>query len=206
MNNQKIAKELNKVAKSLVAGTMTPWGESQGAVKVCPGVVFYSTARHGGVSISRGMAKYLTRYTMKEAIKYGNSFWFEEDVAYALPFYELIKALPSLSTRIKAVGGGDENTLKKYIERWYPNYPFDETSIGGERCKVQPLLKDILKNDLIKIENSSANGWYQVDYLGQNYLEISNIITNARFRLRSGNYRKMVTEIKRNGRSLWKEC
>lgn len=54
MNNIKIAKDLVKMARELVAesGTQTPWGLSQSAKQIVRGITVYGTANHGGICVA----------------------------------------------------------------------------------------------------------------------------------------------------------
>lgn len=65
--------------------TYTPWGTAQAATYYAKGIVFYSTASHGGFHVSNGMLKRIPEYLQK-ADKYadGTAGWFEEDCASAI--------------------------------------------------------------------------------------------------------------------------
>ena len=63
------------------AGTMTPWGPSQDARVVAPGITFHSTASHGGYHLSP------ERYAqMPEGFKetFAGGPWYEEDCDAAM--------------------------------------------------------------------------------------------------------------------------
>jgi hypothetical protein len=53
--------------------TRTPWGASQNSIKYAPGIISYSTARHGGFHLSKPRQK-----EMPEILKNPDG-WYEED-------------------------------------------------------------------------------------------------------------------------------
>lgn len=70
--------------------TNTPWGESQYAYHHMRGCITYATASHGGIKVSPTLAKHLTEYTRSHASYEDNQgYWYEEDLDYLLPLYEL---------------------------------------------------------------------------------------------------------------------
>lgn len=71
--------------------TSTPWGKSQYREKHFKGCITYCTASHGGIHIAPILTKYLSGYTQSRGIEYGKGIWYEEDMDYILPLYELCK-------------------------------------------------------------------------------------------------------------------
>lgn len=66
-------------------GPHTPWGSAQYVKTFGRGIAECGTASHGGVRVSRGLAeKVMLAAVLKQAIKQGGYYWFEEDCAYAL--------------------------------------------------------------------------------------------------------------------------
>jgi len=46
------------------------------------------TAGHGGIEVTVSAARLLSREAKKEALQWGRSLWFEEDVDWAIVAYE----------------------------------------------------------------------------------------------------------------------
>jgi hypothetical protein len=64
----------------------TPWGKTQYSTVLAPGIVFYSTAGHGGIRIDK--------IHQREMMKYkgignflGSLIWWEEDCDWSIPYY-----------------------------------------------------------------------------------------------------------------------
>lgn len=101
----------------------TPWGPAQQGYVIGKGVIFYSTSGHGGLRVSNSVAnKMLSDAAKKMGMHGGGAYWYEEDVAITVPWYEVeawrkasAKWFPSLGTETTA-------GLKKQLERWSPEY------------------------------------------------------------------------------------
>ena len=106
--NVRIAKELVRLAKSLVAesGTQTPWGLSQSAKQIVRGITVYDTSSHGGISVSPGATKWLSKFTVANGMKWGGGYWYEEDCAADLVLYDLWKNYPGADSAIKSAFPG----------------------------------------------------------------------------------------------------
>jgi len=100
----------------------TPWGPAQDAYVIDRGVAWYSTAGHGGMKVARGVAqKMLSDAARKMGDLWGGAYWYEEDVGWAIPCYEVPKWDALLTRKL----GGSIHTkdmLGKIIERNYPKY------------------------------------------------------------------------------------
>jgi hypothetical protein len=72
-------------------GCSTPWGKAQTVRSYARGVKFVSTAGHGGIGISVGVANAacLSYAARRVAELKGNVFWFEEDCLFAVACWEL---------------------------------------------------------------------------------------------------------------------
>lgn len=58
--------------------TSTPWGTSQGSKQLAPGIVFYSTAGHGGIHLSAGLqARFEALFP--DFKPFAGGPWYEED-------------------------------------------------------------------------------------------------------------------------------
>jgi hypothetical protein len=99
----------------------SPWGQIQDKTTFYRGISFVSTAGHGGFMISNGFAnKHFSKYAIDIALKYNNYLCYEEDCAYAIPLYELMRTKNPILSSIHM------HTTEEYIfnilSRWYPNY------------------------------------------------------------------------------------
>jgi hypothetical protein len=73
----------------------TPWGFSQQATELAPGIVSYSTASHGGIHVTGDKAEAMKHQfpaLWDESKYYADEGWFEEDEAWAA----VILAFPAL--------------------------------------------------------------------------------------------------------------
>lgn len=98
--------------------TYTPWGRSQYREKHFKGCITYYTASHGGIHVSPTLTKYLSEYTQSKGIKYAKGLWYEEDMDYILPLYELYKVhefAEALKERYK------RPTLEQ-VKQFFPDY------------------------------------------------------------------------------------
>ena len=61
----------------------TPWGDPQSSLELAEGIIFYSTARHGGIHLDR-----TRRNAMPPALRALETFaggpWYEEDCDWAI--------------------------------------------------------------------------------------------------------------------------
>lgn len=193
-----------KIARRIVADTTTPWGESQDVVKIAPGVNVYSTAGHGGMSVSAGLLKYLTKFTVKQAIRYGSGYWFEEDVDIILPIYELSLNMPGFRQKIMEKMKYSDESMVAEIKRWFPNYKFETTSDDKEKYIKKPSMKTLQINDVVTLTNSSVDGIYLVNEVASNYIIIVNKFLRT-FRMKPTQYERMVAKIVRDGKVIWEE-
>lgn len=108
----------------------TIWRPAQFMYEIMRGVRWYSTAGHGGLAVADGVArKFLTPAAYKLGQKAGGYVWYEEDVAYALPFYEH----PEWGVALKQKSGGtmpSKEQLEDDIRDYYPQY-FEMLAAGG---------------------------------------------------------------------------
>lgn len=101
----------------------TPWGQAQFEYKIVPGVSWFSTASHGGMRVSPSVArKLLSPAAIKHGEAWGGAFWYEEDVAYLIPFLENPEwdqiAARKMGSR---VGRPEEHerTIRQYFPRYF---------------------------------------------------------------------------------------
>jgi len=109
----------------------TPWGMSDFANQIIPGVTFYSTPGHGGFKIEAKLNKQIPDLLRKK------NGWYEEDCEWAIPAYFLRFDEEHIQEAL--------NTLKSY-------YPFQvitllDESVNKEKSwKLRNLIRE-LKRD-----------------------------------------------------------
>jgi len=103
-------------------GPNTPWGRAQVVYHLARGVRWVDTPGHGGLGVSSGVgSQALTPAARKLAISSGGAYWFEEDVKYAIAFYEN----PGWQKALVSLAGGQvasKEQLEKTIRHWDPEY------------------------------------------------------------------------------------
>jgi hypothetical protein len=109
----------------------TPWGESDYDRTIIPGVVWFGTPSHGGLRVN---GKYLSPTAKELALYSGGSYWFEEDVAYAIPVYENYSTWGKKFYEVLGGGVQSKEDLEETIRRYYPQY-FDETFGSSAKSK-----------------------------------------------------------------------
>lgn len=115
----------------------SPWGGIQHSDVITRGLKSVSTAGHGGYMVTNTFAnKYLSNACKKLGMKYRNYLCYEEDCAYNLVNYDLLKYNPSIFEKIR----GDrpleeiEFSIRKSLSLYYPEYLIE---IGVEPIKEQ---------------------------------------------------------------------
>lgn len=100
----------------------TPWGKSDGTTKIERGVSWVNTPGHGGLAItSRVAIRTLSAEALQRADFKGGYYFFEEDCAYAIAFYE--KPIWSLTLNPASVTAEEIRTkLLPGISRFYSDY------------------------------------------------------------------------------------
>ena len=100
----------------------TPWGPAQNVEDIARGVRWVSTAGHGGLGVAKGVAQSQLSPAARKLGMYGNGyFWYEEDVQYAIAFYEH----PEWGQKLKSVAGGSvqsKEQLGETIKKYFPEY------------------------------------------------------------------------------------
>lgn len=100
----------------------TPWGAADYIKECIRGVALVQTPSHGGIRVSRGLAeRQLSDACRHLGYQMGEYYFFEEDCAYALPFFEH----PEWFTNIYHEGETKDTlkgNAKVTLERWYPEY------------------------------------------------------------------------------------
>ena len=80
-----------------MSATQTPWGRSEHARVIAEGIVFHSTASHGGFKLSAGrlaeMPGALRRISLESKL-HGPGGWFEEDCEAAAVVFGFPQLFP----------------------------------------------------------------------------------------------------------------
>lgn len=104
-------------AKIITAKIQTYWGEAQTSKEIEDGVVWYTTAGHGGLGVASNVAKRkLSKQALEQGTLWKNAYWYEEDCLYAIPFYEH----PEWAKKLGGLQSKDQ--YEKEIIRWCPEY------------------------------------------------------------------------------------
>jgi hypothetical protein len=120
-------------------GPSTPWGPAQSVLEIARGVRWVHTAGHGGLGVASGLArKQLTPAARRHGALMGGYFWYEEDVAFMIPLFEV----PAWSVALSRGSGSRLQTqeqLERGIRQWYPKY----FEMGGlvDKPKLTPGMK-----------------------------------------------------------------
>lgn len=95
----------------------TPWGPAQYGTQIESGVWLFGTAGHGGLMVRPGVAqKKLSPAARKCGEFWGGSYWYEEDVAINIPFFENFDWARALGSRVTP----EQN--ERYIRESSPEY------------------------------------------------------------------------------------
>jgi hypothetical protein len=145
-----IAAMLAKKYNVQVTAAATPWGASQSVKKVMNGLTWHSTAGHGGLCVSKGLAdRKLSSNARAEGIKYAGSYWYEEDALWAIPMYENPDWLKLMLEQgiFSSLPSRDE--LKKKIETYFPGY------FEAGKAEI-PEFKSLREGDLLYIDKEDS--------------------------------------------------
>lgn len=168
----------------------TPWGKSDSQYPIERGVVWYGTPSHGGLGVAGGVAKKkLSPQARALALVSGGTYWYEEDIAWTIPFYEH----PEWDKKLAQLAGSkpsSKSELEKSIKRWHPEY-FDKgflkkATANENQPKVQ--LKDVV---------TLYDKEYQITQeYGRNYI-IADIQNQKMYKLSPTKLKRDVTKIER---------
>jgi len=103
----------------------SPWGVVQHVSKTnFRGISFIDTAGHGGMRVSKGVAEYHVpkKILAKEAIFYGNYYYFEEDCTWAIPCYFSTKIREAVNALFSKKSPEEfKHMVESHINRYF-NY------------------------------------------------------------------------------------
>lgn len=146
--------------KYKIIATATPWGASQDAYKLMTGLIWYGTAGHGGLYVSKALAdKKLSPNARAEGIKYAGAYWYEEDVQWVIPFYENPEWLKLAVEKRVFSSEPSKEEMKSSIERWMPDY-FKAQKEGIVEFKA------LKQGDLIYFDRADAKPYTVKDLMG----------------------------------------
>lgn len=115
----------------------TPWGKSDYSIKIQRGVSWVNTPSHGGLRLTwQAAMKTLSPEARKAGERYGQwldaPFFFEEDCAYAIAFYEHPEWKTELERKemldnvgvsfIPKTDAEIKSDMEAVIRRWFPQY------------------------------------------------------------------------------------
>jgi len=89
-------------------GKSTPWGPAERTEQVAPGIVFFSTASHGGYRLSQTRLAEMPDY-LRDA-RHITGPWFEEDCEAALVVLAFPEDFPE----------GAADRAAESVARWFP--------------------------------------------------------------------------------------
>jgi len=184
-------------SKYEIISTATPWGASQTTHKVLNGLTWYGTAGHGGLCVSKGLADTkLSPNARAEGIKYAGSYWYEEDVQWAIPMYENPEWLKLMLDRKIFSSLPTMDELKSKIERYFPDY----FKVG----KAENIdFKALKEGDLIYIDKLDSKP-YTVKSFNGNDAIIQRTDDGTKYRFTKKSYFSRVVKVERDGKALTK--
>ena len=211
-------KQLQKLASEIIAyygqesRAKTPWGTADTAYQIERGVTWYNTPGHGGLGIANSIAnKKLSPQARSFGEKWGVSFWYEEDVAYAIPFYEhpeWAKKFAELTHKAEDViiAIPTKQSLEETIKRYYPDY-FKQEFIDkqNERLKNINAIPILQPNDIINFEQLRIKTMTVLSALpnGRDYLGLGD--DGRRYRIPKNHLIKYLTMVRRGKEVIWEK-
>jgi len=110
----------------------SPWGTIDKVTRVAPNLAWVDTPSHGGLRVAQAWGQMnLSLAALSRAERRHGYYWFEEDLAYALPCWELRQLRPHLfahrlggqreAERLATLADIDQE-LHQIITHWYPGY------------------------------------------------------------------------------------
>lgn len=177
----------------------SPWGGIQHSTIIMRGLKYVSTAGHGGYMVTKNFAnKHLSKPCINLGEEYGDYLCYEEDCAWALVNYDLLKYNPNIySLKIKNANISIEDaelSLRKNLSIYYPNYlieigvepskeEYEVYLIGIKRDKMRAEKNPDLiisavsvKNGIVKVWTADSEIHYVETTSYQNLRENSNLL------------------------------
>jgi hypothetical protein len=91
--------------------TNTFWGIAQETRRIAPGIIWYSTASHGGYAVSATLAATMRPHLYEIGVMRWTRLWFEEDCAWAA----VVTQWPELFSE------ADRKAADGTLGNWYPD-------------------------------------------------------------------------------------
>lgn len=116
----------------LSVGSRTPWGEAQQIDRVADGIVFASTASHGGIKLSPERNKEIPAILRKK------SGWYEEDVEAAIPAAVFADAFAETNVRGThpiLIEARAKQTIRDYMPDEYEKWTGEDILPGQSRTR-----------------------------------------------------------------------
>ena len=93
----------------------TPWGPSQAQKVLAPGIIFHSTASHGGIELDTAHQAKLTQYQKGNWL--GSLKWWEEDCDWAVPYFIFRDEIEKHAGLKEHALHDAEKLFKSFVER-----------------------------------------------------------------------------------------
>lgn len=120
----------------------TPWGAVQHTAEIAPGIVFYSTAGHGGIKLGPERLKQMPPYMLNTCAGRG---WYEEDCDWAMPAVVFAADFAADAVRRGKNPEAAAELARKTLRNWKPEVYelfFSVTLKPGESYIRNRQLKD----------------------------------------------------------------
>ncbi len=167
-----------------------------------PGLTWYGTPSHGGLAVSKSLAlKNLSPMAREQANVQGNNYFFEEDVAYNIPFYENPQWAKLMNKASPGYPLPSKQTMEQSIKTWFPEY-FDEDK--KKNVESKPELTKLQKGDIIK---TSVGKDFRIlgQYKNRKDMSVEYIKRGKISRIGESYYKEYAVEIVRRGKTIWKK-
>ena len=185
--------------KSNESTVKTPWGKADTEYPIERGVTWYSTPGHGGLSVAKGVAmRRLSPHARELGELWGNSYWYEEDVAWNLAFYEN----PDWQDKLKSLSGGSKRTkeqMEDSIKRYYPQYFEEEFRGKSERKQNLPKLQ--IGDVIIMGERMRHDKYTVITIQGKKTLVSTE--DGKRYRMPENYIMNYAIKIERDNKAIW---
>lgn len=184
-------------------GMGTPWGKADGVRQLARGVVWVNTPSHGGLGVTVSLAqKALSPNARAQGEQYGSYLWYEEDVAWAIPFHEH----PEWEEVLVALSGNDGNPTTTpeqkldIIQRHFPDYLKANAYFDMDSLQPGDILNAASYGDIDRIDKGlhyvgpyKSKGWLLASKDGTTYKwKISDLV-------------RQIISVERNGETIWQK-
>jgi hypothetical protein len=172
--------------------------------RLAPGVMFYNTPSHGGLSVTVKWARdNLTLPAQYLALHWGGKLWYEEDCKVCIPFREHPELIERLSPSKKPPSSED---FDRWIRRWDAAY-FDPAFVDA--CREAGDLPDLLflqPGDRVKLTGNPNAYRVAIHWIPsgkQRHRVITQEGTRTDYKLADADVRGRLLSIEREGATIW---